>query len=55
VQDKDGVKNIISQFNEYIRAEILADNIGFLANISNGITIDVNNDSLTVKVTKKEN
>ena len=53
VEDKGDMKDIISEFNEYICAEILADKIEFSDSISNGTTIDVNNDTLTVKVTKK--
>ncbi|HEV2831984.1 MAG TPA: isoleucine--tRNA ligase [Hanamia sp.] len=55
VEDKERVKDIITEFNEYIRAEILADKIEFSAGNFNGTTIHVNNDSLTVKVKKKDN
>ncbi|HEY5407761.1 MAG TPA: isoleucine--tRNA ligase, partial [Ginsengibacter sp.] len=43
----------INEFNTYICAEILADKLEFVPKLSDGITIDVNNHSLTVKVTKK--
>jgi isoleucyl-tRNA synthetase len=55
VEDKERVKDIITEFNEYIRAEILAEKIEFSAGNFNGTTIHVNNDSLTVKVKKKDN
>jgi isoleucyl-tRNA synthetase len=44
----------ITEFNTYICAEILADKLEFVPKLSDGITIDVNNHSLTVTVTKKE-
>src|SRR5664279_3982697 len=43
----------ITEFNTYICAEILADKLEFFPKLSDGITIDVNNHSLTVTVTKK--
>ena len=43
----------ITEFNTYICAEILADKLEFVPKLSDGITIDVNNHSLTVTVTKK--
>ena len=55
VEDKDGVRDILSDFNKYICKEILADKIEFSDSISNGTTIDVNNATLTVKVIKKGN
>lgn len=55
IEDKEDVNDIITEFNEYICAEILAEKIEFSTKISNGVTIDVNNDTLTVKVTKKGN
>lgn len=55
IEDKGNLKDIIVDFNEYICAEILADEINFLPEISNGINIDVNNDNLTVHVTLKGN
>ncbi len=53
VEENERVKDIVTEFNEYICAEILADKIEFLSDISNGTTIDVNNDTLTVKVKKR--
>ena len=48
-------KTAITEFNNYICAEILADKLEFVEEITDGTTIEVNNDSLTVTVTKKEN
>jgi isoleucyl-tRNA synthetase len=53
VQEKEGVKDIITEFNEYICAEILAEKIEFLEKVSDGEQIDVNNDTFTVNITKK--
>jgi len=53
IEEKEPAKDIITEFSEYIRAEILADIIEFHANVSNGTQIDVNNDIFTVKVSKK--
>ncbi len=55
VEEKDAVKDIITEFNEYICAEILAEKIEFFTKVSDGITIDVNNDTFTVNITKKSN
>ncbi|MGN6340830.1 MAG: isoleucine--tRNA ligase [Ginsengibacter sp.] len=53
VQEKEGLKDIITEFNEYICAEILADRIEYSSEIPDGIIIDVNNDTFTVKISKK--
>ncbi|HSN10270.1 MAG TPA: isoleucine--tRNA ligase [Hanamia sp.] len=53
VEQKDSVIDIITEFNEYICAEILAEKIEFLSQVSEGVKIDVNNDTFTVKITKK--
>ncbi|MEO9020807.1 MAG: isoleucine--tRNA ligase [Ginsengibacter sp.] len=53
IEEKGAVKDIIAEFNEYICAEILAEKIDFSTKIINGTTIDVNNDTFTVRVTKK--
>ncbi|MEO6133863.1 MAG: isoleucine--tRNA ligase [Ginsengibacter sp.] len=55
VEDIGSVKDIFTEFNEYIRAEILAESINFSTEILNGTTIEVNNDKLKVTVTKKGN
>jgi isoleucyl-tRNA synthetase len=49
------VRAPIIEFNTYICAEILADNLTFVPKLPGGIAIDVNNHSLTVTVTKKGN
>jgi isoleucyl-tRNA synthetase len=53
VQEKEGVKDIITEYNEYICAEILAEKIEFLSQVSDGEKIDVNNGTFTVNITKK--
>jgi len=52
IEEKEGLKDIITEFNEYIRAEILAEKIEFITKISNGIKIDVNNGIFLVNITK---
>jgi isoleucyl-tRNA synthetase len=53
IEQKDGIEGIITEFNEYICAEILAENIQFLPKIQQGTKIDVNNDTFTVNISKK--
>ncbi|MEP7228935.1 MAG: isoleucine--tRNA ligase [Ginsengibacter sp.] len=55
VADDPGAKGAITEFNNYICAEILADKLEFVQKITDGASIEVNNYSLTVMVTKKEN
>src|SRR5262249_43166224 len=43
----------ITEFNNYICAEILADKLEFVPKLANGITIDVNNQPLIVTINKK--
>ncbi|MCO6498725.1 MAG: isoleucine--tRNA ligase [Chitinophagaceae bacterium] len=52
VEQKNGVKDIISGFNEYICAEILARQIDFVPELKDGEKIEVNDDILTVKIIK---
>lgn len=52
VEEKNGVKDIISDFNEYICAEILARQIDFVPELVDGEEIEVNDDILTVKINK---
>lgn len=52
VQEKNDVKDIISDFNEYICAEILARQIDFVPELVDGEEIEVNDDILTVKINK---
>jgi isoleucyl-tRNA synthetase len=53
VEEKADVKDIITEFNEYICAEILAEKIQISAKVYEGTEIDVNNDTFTVNITKK--
>jgi isoleucyl-tRNA synthetase len=53
VEEKQGIKYIITEFNAYICAEILAEKIEFSTKVAEGVEIDVNNDTFTVKITKK--
>ncbi len=52
VQEKGNVKNIITEYNEYIRTEILAEKLEFNEEVTDGTKIEVNNETLTVKVKK---
>ncbi|MDQ6889735.1 MAG: isoleucine--tRNA ligase, partial [Bacteroidota bacterium] len=54
VANDDKARPAITEFNNYICAEILAEKLEFIDEIVNGTSIEVNNDSLTVTVTKKE-
>jgi isoleucyl-tRNA synthetase len=47
------LKNSITQFNDYICAEILADKLEFLPDIIDATTIEVNDYQLNVNITKK--
>ena len=47
------LKQSISEFNTYICAEILAESIEWLPDITNGIEIEVNDITLNILVTKK--
>ena len=53
VEENETLKNSITQFNTYICAEILAENIEFLPQIMDGSTIEVNDFQLKVIVIKK--
>lgn len=55
IKDKSGINDIISNFNEYICAEILARQIDFVENLEDGEEIEVNGDVLTVKILKQAN
>jgi isoleucyl-tRNA synthetase len=54
VSENERLKASFSQFNNYICAEILAENIEFVPEILTGTSIDVNETILKVNVTKKE-
>lgn len=49
----DGMKNSLGMFNDYICAEILADKLEILPNLTDGIDIEVNEITLKVQVNKK--
>jgi isoleucyl-tRNA synthetase len=51
--DRQGLKNSLAQFKDYICAEILADKLEFFANNNSGIEIEVNDIQLKVIVSKK--
>jgi len=53
VANVPALKESLTQFNEYICAEILADSIELVADPANGIEIEVNDILLKVFVTKK--
>ena len=53
IEEKGVIKDIVTEFNEYIRAEILASKIEFSSKIVDGTTIDVNNDTFAVNIIKK--
>jgi isoleucyl-tRNA synthetase len=53
VEENEIFKDSITQFNTYICAEILAENIEFLPQIKDGSTIEVNDCQLKVIVIKK--
>lgn len=55
IKEKDDIKDIISDYNEYICAEILARHIDFSPTVEDGDTIEVNDDVLTVKIQKQAN
>lgn len=55
IEDKSDVKNMISDYNEYICAEILARQIDFVPEVENGDQIEVNDDVLTVQIKKITN
>lgn len=52
VEKNDHLNSSIINFNDYICAEILADNISFLDNVSDGIEIEVNETPIQVQVIK---
>jgi isoleucyl-tRNA synthetase len=51
--DRQGLKNSLAQFKDYICAEILADKLEFLTENNSGIEIEVNDIQLKVIVSKK--
>ncbi|HYF32892.1 MAG TPA: isoleucine--tRNA ligase [Chitinophagaceae bacterium] len=53
VTETDALKSSITQFNDYICAEILADKLELVPQMANGTEIEVNDIPLKVLVTKK--
>ncbi len=53
VAENGAFKNSITQFNDYICAEILADKIDFVSAINDGSSIEVNDYQLIVNIIKK--
>jgi isoleucyl-tRNA synthetase len=53
IAEADAIQESITQFNHYICAEILADKLELVPEITNGTEIEVNDVSLKVFVTKK--
>lgn len=53
VEENGMIRRSITQYYNYICAEILADNLEFLSEIKDGITIEVNDFQLKVNVIKK--
>jgi isoleucyl-tRNA synthetase len=47
------LKKSITQFNDYICAEILAEKLEFVTEIKDGISIEVNDYQLQVNIIKK--
>jgi isoleucyl-tRNA synthetase len=46
------IRNAVINFNQYLCAEILANNITFVSNVDNSIEVDVNETTVNVSVTK---
>jgi isoleucyl-tRNA synthetase len=53
VLQNGALESSINEFKNYICAEILAENIEFVSEISDGTSIEVNDITLTVSITKK--
>ncbi len=51
--DRQGLKESLTKYKDYICAEILADELEFSTTITDGISIDINEVSLNVIVSKK--
>jgi isoleucyl-tRNA synthetase len=52
VEEVDVLKTAITQYNDYICAEILADNIMFAALLDNGTEVDVNDTIIKISISK---
>ena len=53
IEEKDTVKDIITEFNEYICAEILADQLEMVPELAEGTEVEVNDIPVKVFVSKK--
>jgi isoleucyl-tRNA synthetase len=53
IAENDGLQASIMEYKAYICAEILADSIDFLPQITDGIQVEVNESTLTMNVLKK--
>jgi isoleucyl-tRNA synthetase len=53
ILDNTALSSSIKQFNDYICREILAENITWLSTMQQGIEIDVNEQMLKIRITKK--
>ncbi len=53
VAANNGISESLAKYNDYICAEILADNLEFISQIDNGVEIDVNDNSLKVIIIKR--
>ncbi len=53
VEENEAMRHSITQYYDYICAEILADNLEFLSEIKDGFNIEVNDYQLKVSITKK--
>ncbi len=50
----DVIRASLTDFNEYICAEILAENLQFTPDLPTGTTIEVNDEKIIVLVSKKD-
>jgi isoleucyl-tRNA synthetase len=53
VMDQEALKTSITQFNDYICAEILADELELVPEMANGTEVEVNDIPLKIFITKK--
>ena len=52
VQEQEEIKYAVINFNDYIRAEVLAENLSMVDNVDNGTILDINGISLNVAIHK---
>ncbi len=53
IEDQEELKTSVTRFNTYICAEILADELEFVADLADGVQVEVNDIPLKLFVTKK--